>query len=153
MNDFDFLIGTWDSVQRRLRKRLVGSHDWEVFPGRSVGYRMFGGAANVDEITFPTLGRSGMSVRLYDPDTELWSIYWASTTTPGVLGPPVTGRFTGGVGEFFGDDEDEGRPVRVRFRWSDITATTARWEQAFSVDHGVSWEINWIMELSRPAPT
>jgi hypothetical protein len=149
MNDFDWLIGTWDSTQRRLTSRLTGSDDWEEFPAQAVCYRMFGGNANVDEITFPTLGSSGMSVRLYDPDTELWSIYWASTTVPGVLGPPVTGRFTDGVGEFHGDDTDDGRPVRVRFRWSDITASSARWEQAFSVDNGENWEVNWIMEFTR----
>jgi len=149
MNDFDFLIGTWDSTQRRLRERLVGSDDWEVFPAHAVCYRMFDGAANVDEIMFPTLGHSGMSLRLHDPSVDLWSIYWASTTAPGVLGPPVTGRFTDGVGEFFGDDHHDGRPVRVRFRWSDITDASARWEQAFSVDQEKSWEVNWIMEFTR----
>jgi hypothetical protein len=149
MNDFDWLIGTWDSTQRCLRSRLTGSDDWAVFPAHAVCYRMFGGNANVDEIAFPTLGSSGMSVRLYDPDTELWSIYWASTTDPGVLGPPVKGRFTDGVGEFHGDDTHDGRPVRVRYRWLDITGTSARWEQAFSPDKGESWETNWIMEFTR----
>jgi hypothetical protein len=149
VNDFDFLVGTWDSTQRRLRERLAGSDDWDVFPGRSVAYRMFDGAANVDEITFPTLGQAGMSVRLYEPATDRWTIHWASTATPGVLFPPVHGRFTDGVGEFFGDDEHAGRPVRVRFRWSGITATNARWEQAFSSDGGETWETNWIMEFTR----
>ncbi len=149
MNDFDFLVGTWDTEHRRLRERLAGSDDWEEFTGRSVCYRMFGGAANVDEIAFPTLGHSGMSVRLYDPGTDLWTIRWASTTTPGVLGPPVAGRFTDGLGEFFGDDEHGGTPVRVRFRWSDITATSARWAQAFSVDGGETWETNWVMDFTR----
>ncbi|HEX6358547.1 hypothetical protein [Actinophytocola sp.] len=151
MNDFDFLIGSWDSTQRRLRTWLVGSDDWEVFPAHAVCYRMFDGAANVDEVTFPTLGRSGMSVRLFDPAADRWSIYWASTSLPGVLGPPVTGRFVDGVGEFFGDDEHEGRPVRVRYRWSEITDVSARWEQAFSADQGRTWETNWIMELTRRA--
>lgn len=149
MNDFDFLVGTWNSTQRRLRERLADSDDWEVFEARSVCYRMFGGAANVDEITFPALGHSGMSVRLYDPGADLWTIRWATTALPGEVGPPVRGRFTDGTGEFFGDDVHEGRPVRVRYRWSDITATTARWDQAFSVDGGTTWETNWIMEFTR----
>jgi hypothetical protein len=85
VNDFDFLVGTSDSTHRRLRERLVGSDDREEFPGRSVCHRMFGGAANVDEISFPTIGQSGMSIRLFDPATELWSIYWASTTVPGTF--------------------------------------------------------------------
>jgi hypothetical protein len=54
-----------------------------------------------------------------------------------------------GVGEFFGDDIDGGRPVRVRYLWSRITKDAARWEQAFSLDGGRTWETNWVMDLLR----
>jgi len=37
----------------------------------------------------------------------------------------------------------------VVYRWSDITADSCRWEQAFSADGGVSWETNWTMQFSR----
>jgi hypothetical protein len=37
----------------------------------------------------------------------------------------------------------------VLYLWSDITATTARWEQAFSTDGGTTWETNWIAEFCR----
>jgi hypothetical protein len=40
-------------------------------------------------------------------------------------------------------------PVRVRYRWSHITPTSARWEQAFSPDAGKTWETNWMMEFRR----
>jgi hypothetical protein len=53
------------------------------------------------------------------------------------------------VGRFYADDQHEGRPVRCRFIWSDISATTARWEQAFSVDGEQTWETNWIMTSTR----
>ena len=39
--------------------------------------------------------------------------------------------------------------MRVRYVWSEITPSSARWEQAFSVDDGETWETNWIMELAR----
>ena len=42
-------------------------------------------------------------------------------------------------------------PILVRFLWSDITPTTCRWEQAFSVDDSATWEVNWIMESTRVA--
>jgi len=66
-----------------------------------------------------------------------------------VLFPAVSGRFRDGTGLFYGDDSYEGRAVRVRYVWSDITAVSARWEQAFSADDERTWEVNWIMELTR----
>lgn len=150
MTDFDFLTGTWDVLNRRLDAWLCGSENWVEFPGVTTGISLFGGAAHVDEIDFPTLGSRGLTLRLYGPARGEWSLYWAASRD-GLLQPPVTGRFADGVGEFFGDDEYEGKPVRVRFRWSGISATTARWEQAFSVDDGASWETNWIMDMTRRA--
>ncbi|WP_433888757.1 hypothetical protein [Streptomyces sp. CA-111067] len=150
MNDFDFLTGDWDVANRRLLDFLDGDSGWEEFPGTSRASRHFGGAANFDEIDFPTKGTAGLTIRLYDPERELWSLYWASKTT-GTLFPPVTGRFAGGRGEFSGEDSYEGKPVGVRFVWSGITAGAARWEQAFSVDGGSTWLTNWVMDLTRRA--
>ena len=42
-----------------------------------------------------------------------------------------------------------GRPIVVRFTWSSITKTSARWEQDFSPDGGRTWEKNWIMTHTR----
>jgi hypothetical protein len=71
MNDFDFLVGSWDVVNRRLTKRLAGSDEWGQFPATSECVRLFDGAANLDEIRFPTRGFSGLSLRLYDPQQDL----------------------------------------------------------------------------------
>jgi hypothetical protein len=65
------------------------------------------------------------------------------------LDAPMSGRFEDGVGTFFGKDLFEGRPIDVRFIWSEVTSSTCKWEQAFSRDHGASWETNWIMHFSR----
>jgi hypothetical protein len=146
--DFDFLQGTWDSANRRLVKPLTGSDEWEEFRGRSVARPIFGGAGNLDEITFPDKGTAGLTVRLYNPQTELWSLHWVSSRRD-VIDPPVIGRFVDGRGEFLGDDVYEGTPIRVRYIWSDITTTTAHWEQAFSTDGGTTWETNWFMDFTR----
>ena len=148
MGDFDFLVGDWQVANRRLTERLVGSTDWAAFPGTSKAWSLFDGRANVDTIAFRSQGWSGMTVRLFDPRREEWSLYWVSSRD-GVLGRPVVGRFVDGRGEFYGDDTHEGTPVRVRYIWSEITPTSARWEQAFSVDDGQTWEVNWVMELTR----
>ncbi|MEU4834297.1 hypothetical protein [Streptosporangium sp. NPDC023615] len=148
MNDFDFLVGTWDVVNRRRTDALDDTSEWEEFPGVSHASRHFEGGANFDEITFPTKGFGGVTLRLFDVEREQWSLYWSSSLT-GTLYPPVVGRFTGGRGEFYGDDTHEGKEVRTRFVWSDITERSVRWEQAFSVDGGETWVINWIMEFTR----
>lgn len=149
MGDFDFLVGTWDVVNRQLRKRHVGGDDWDEFPGVTVAHRFFDGAGSFDEITFPTKGFSGSTVRIFNADRQEWSIYWMNSRYGQLFLPPVVGRFADGVGRFFADDTDEGRPVRCRFIWSRITATSARWEQAFSTDGERTWETNWTMDCTR----
>ncbi|MER5477726.1 hypothetical protein ABT026_12240 [Streptomyces sp. NPDC002734] len=150
IGDFDFLVGTWDVTNRRLLSPLTGSDEWEEFPATTVCHGIaFAGAANVDEITFPTKGFSGLTLRLFDPVGEQWSLNWANSST-GRLFPPVVGRFDSeGRGEFHGDDHHEGTPVVCRFLWSGVTAVSARWEQAFSADGGRTWETNWTMDFRR----
>ncbi|MGC5022833.1 hypothetical protein [Micromonospora sp. DT47] len=147
--DFDFFLGRWDVASRRLVKRHVGSDEWDEFPGASVAHQFFDGGGSFDEVSFPSRGFSGATVRIFDPVREEWSIYWMNSRRGVLEVPPVVGRFADGVGTFFADDTDEGRPVRCRFVWSGITPTHCRWEQAFSTDGGRSWETNWIMEFTR----
>src|SRR5262249_37261 len=72
---------------------------------------------------------------------------------PAVLGKPVAGHFENDVGRFYADYEQDGKPMRGRFLWSDITRTSARWEQAASSDGGKTWQPNWIFTLTRaPQP-
>jgi hypothetical protein len=48
-------------------------------------------------------------------------------------------------------DTYDGKDIRARFVWSDITADSARWEQAFSVDGERTWITNWIVDFTRSA--
>ncbi|WP_406285315.1 hypothetical protein [Streptomyces sp. NBC_00209] len=149
MNGVDFLTGTWDVANRRLTTQLTpGPATWAEFPATTAGHSLFGGAGNIDEITFPTLGHQGATLRLFDRETELWSLYWSDSRN-GRLFPPVTGRFTGDRGDFHGNDTHEGRPVRVHFVWHRLGPDAARWEQEFSADGGASWQLNWTMDFTR----
>jgi hypothetical protein len=147
MNDFDFLAGHWDVINRRLLKPLSGSDEWEEFPGRSVATRHFGGAASFDEIEFPTKGFSGLTLRVHNPETRQWAIYWASSARGTLDASPMVGAFEDGRGEFYGEETYEGRRVRCRFLWT--VTDGVRWEQAFSDDDGRTWETNWTMDFSR----
>jgi hypothetical protein len=149
VHDYDFLAGEWDVANRRLKVRGVGSNDWDEFPSTSRAQLFMGGVVNVDENNFPSKGWSGMTIRTFDPEANRWSIYWVNSRV-GKLFPPVVGGFAGNRGVFYGQDEDDGKPVDVRFIWTLLGPDKARWEQAFSYNGG-QWETNWVMELKRAA--
>ncbi|HEY1330529.1 MAG TPA: hypothetical protein VGH10_03525 [Actinomycetota bacterium] len=154
MHEFDFYTGVWDVTNRRRKDFLQEScfreeaTEWEEFPAISRASAYFDGAANVDEIEFPTKGMFGLTVRLFDPEREEWALWWVNKRV-GRLTTPVIGRFGEGRGLFYGDDTFEGRPFRVRYTWSDMTDTSAHWEQAFSMDGEKTWITNWTMNSTR----
>jgi hypothetical protein len=149
-HDFDFWMGSWNVRNRRLRRRLAGSDEWDEFEATVVARPLLDGLGNEDEFrTEYGGGFIGMSFRFFDPETKVWSIYWADTRRLGVLDPPVLGGFDGDTGIFEGEDTFEGRPILVRFKWSGVTTPTPRWEQAFSEDAGETWETNWVMDFTR----
>jgi len=111
---------------------------------------VLGGLGNIDELASPAMSYIGLALRLYDEKDRTWSIFWI-TGGDATIEPPVVGHFAGGVGDFLAPDTHQGTPVLVRFRWSGITPTSARWAQAFSTDDGATWETNWTAEFSRPA--
>ena len=149
-NDFDFLMGEWTIAHRRLDRRLAGSTTWIEFPGTASARKILEGLGNIDEIGIPLPGAPyvGVTLRLFNPTSQLWSIQWADSRSPG-LGPPVIGRFDGCRGVFYGDDTVDGRPIRVRFVWTVISPTSCRWEQAFSADAEATFETNWTMAFTR----
>jgi hypothetical protein len=148
MHDFDYFVGGWSTRQRRLKVRGVASSEWEEFPGTLCMTLYLGGLATVDELYMPTRRSAGLTLRTFDAQKRQWSIYWVSSTN-GILDTlPVVGGFQGAHGEFYGEDEDNGRPVKVRFIWDKLDHDHARWQQAFSYDDR-TWETNWVAEFTR----
>jgi hypothetical protein len=148
-HDFDFLAGSWQVRNRRLKERLAGATEWIEFAATNVSRPLLSGLGNEDEYrTDFWPGYVGMAFRFFDPAAARWAIYWADNRR-GVLEPPVHGGFADDRGEFVGDDVFEGKPIRVRFLWTGVRGPSPRWEQAFSADGGRSWETNWIMEFTR----
>ena len=147
-HDFDFLHGSWRISHRYLKDRLAGCHEWQEFSSEMRCWPILGGAGNMDEGEISSRGYHAMTIRLYDPDAKTWALYWL-TSGSGTIEPPVTGRFSDGVGEFLGPDTHAGITVICRYRWSDITPDSVRWEQALSADDGKTWETNWVMSMTR----
>jgi hypothetical protein len=150
--DFDFLVGDWRVHHRRLKP---GSQEWIEFDGRCRNRPLLDGSANLEEheLDVPGSPYRAVGLRAYDAKSGDWSIWWLDGRYPArALDPAVKGRFEHGVGNFYSDYTQDGKTVRGRLRWSDITPTSARWEQASSVDGGKTWAPNWIMEFRREAP-
>ena len=149
-HDFDFFVGDWKTQHRQLRHRLAGDTEWLEFSGTVSMRQILAGLGNIDEgeILSPRGRYTGVTLRLFDPDAGTWSIYWLDSRKP-VIDTPMVGRFEQGVGLFYADEPFEGRPIRVRFIWTPVSANECRWEQAFSADGGTSWETNWTMIHTR----
>jgi len=152
-HDFDFLVGRWHIANRRLRQRHVGSTDWIEFSATHQAWSHLGGLVSVDDNVFHDMGVGGLSFRALDLATQRWHIHWVSSRD-GRVSPPVIGGWNGDVGRFAGDDEDDGRPVRVRFLWERLGPDRARWSQDFALAGADGapdgpWETNWVMEFSR----
>ncbi|MBI3887325.1 MAG: hypothetical protein HY302_16590 [Opitutae bacterium] len=149
-HDFDFLLGAWRIANRRLVKRLAAGTEWETFSATNVARPILGGLGNVDEFRAETWrpGFIGLTLRLFNPATRQWSLYWADNQRA-TLDAPVVGAWHGDTGVFTSREIFNGRPIVVRFTWTRCGPDAARWEQAFSPDAGQTWETNWVMEFTR----
>jgi hypothetical protein len=149
-HDFDFEFGRWRTTVKRLKRPLSGTNEWVTYEGTSDVHSLLGGRANLVELSIggPAGRIEGVSLRLYHPESRQWSLHYASVAN-GELTKPLYGQFEGRRGEFYGEDEYDGRPIQVRFVISEPTPNSARFEQAFSVDGGKTWEVNWIATDTR----
>jgi Protein of unknown function (DUF1579) len=152
LHDFDFLVGNWRVHHRKLKVRLANNHEWVEFEGTLSSQPLMGGYSNVDDLVLNVPGSPyrGVALRSFDTESQQWLIWWLDSRTPvGPLDPPMRGGFKNGMGTFYGDDTLNGKRVRARFIWSDITPTSCHWEQAYSPDGGKTWETNWVQDIRR----
>jgi hypothetical protein len=150
VHDFEYFAGAWTTRQHRLKERGVGSHDWEDFPATLCAAGYLQGLATVDEMWLPTKNVAGLTLRAFDLQKHQWAVHWVSSAT-GQMDRGVFGGFEGSHGEFYGEDLEHGRPVKVRYLWNKIDHDHAHWEQAFSFDDR-TWETNWTAEFTRADP-
>lgn len=150
-HDFDFIEGRWKIHLSKLQNPLTGSKQWVEFAGKSVGRKIWGGRANLDEfeVNSPTGPIEGLTVRLYNPTTHQWRIYWANNKNAAIDPAPQIGEFKNGRGEFYGQDTLNGKLIYVRYVWSNTNTDKPHFEQSFSADGGKTWEVNWITDQTR----
>lgn len=149
-HDFDFMQGSWQVHNRKLISRLNNCTEWTEFPATQELCKILLGMGNRDTFitTFEGKPFEGMTIRLFNPATRLWSIYWADSNRV-TMDPPVAGSFHEGIGHFFTKDTYNGQEIIVRFKWDATNPELPVWSQAFSADKGETWEWNWYMYFNR----
>jgi len=149
-HDFDPLIGSWKYHLKRRLHPLTGSNTWVDLEGTGVCYKIWDGRAQLDTIVVdgPSGHIEGLTLRLYDPESHQWRLYWANSKN-GIVDPPQVGEFKGGHGEFLAQDRINGRVILIRYDWTNTNTNTPHFEQSFSDDAGKTWEVNWITDQTR----
>ena len=154
-HDFDYLLGSWKIHLKKRLHPLTGSNEWIEFDGTVVCRSVWNGLAEVEEFVVDSPEKNifikGLTIRLYNPKTHQWTIYWANSKNGAIDPAPQAGQFTDGRGEFYGQDTLDGRSIYVRFVWTQTTSATPHFEQSYSADGGKTWEVNWITEQTRAA--
>jgi hypothetical protein len=149
-HDFDFELGVWKTHLKRLVHPLSGSTTWAEYDGTTTVRPVWDGRANLVEleVSGPAGHIEGLSLRLYNPHSHQWSLNFSNSSV-GTLSSPTIGEFKNGRGEFFDQEDLDGRSIFVRFIISDITPDSVHFEQSYSSDGGKSWEANWIAADTR----
>ena len=148
--DFDFLVGRWKIHNKKLKTRLNHCQEWTEFEATGECRKILNGFGNIDSFQTEFGGKpfEGAALRLFNPETKLWSIYWADSEAV-VLDVPQIGSFTEKKGRFYATDVWEEKDIIVLFHWDATAESTPVWSQAFSLDNGKTWEWNWYMTFHR----
>jgi hypothetical protein len=148
--DFEPLLGSWNYHLKRRLKPLTGSTQWVDLRGRGQCMPLWHGRAQLD--SFNAEGSTGhiegLTLRLYNPKTHEWRLYWANSKD-GLIVVPQIGQFKAGHGEFYAQDTLDDKSILVKFDWSALTSASPHFEQSFSNDGGKNWEGNWITDQIR----
>lgn len=153
-HDFDFELGHWRIHIRRARSAFTAATAWDGFEGSTVNCRLWDGAAIQKWRADGPAGHiSGLTLRIYNPQSRQWNLYGADRGD-GTLGPAVVGEFRNGEGVFVDQEPMNGRVVLVRSVWSRITANSVHFEAHASNDGGRTWRLIVITDQTRlAAPT
>lgn len=150
-HDFDFEIGKWKTHLKRLANPLSSTADkWVEYEGITTVKEVWNGKANLVELVAdgPAGHFEGLNLRLYNPQSHQWSLNFASVKG-GRMSQPTVGAFKNGIGEFYDQEDFNGKMIFVKFLIIPLTKDSIRFEQSFSDDGGSTWELNWVATDTR----
>src|SRR6185503_19310730 len=121
-HDFDFAAGTFRCHVRRLQKPLTGSTSWFEATSEVRNRKVLDGTAQVEqvELSQPTGLVHALTLRLWNPVTKQWSLNFVNAKRGLLSPPPAVGEFRDGRGEFFDQEEWDGKLILVRETFSEV---------------------------------
>ena len=150
-HDFDFNYGTWRTHIKYLRGSLA-KPAWGTQSGTVTLRNLLKGRAMLEEISVGgSDGFAGLTLYLFDSQSHEWSQIYADSSD-GTFGPPMTGRFSNGRAELFGQGTLGHATVLQRGVWSNVTPGAHRFEIDVSTDAGTSWHPVFVAALTRIGP-
>lgn len=153
--DFDFLYGTWLVHNTRLVQTSGGGEKWITFDASDTYVPLPGGLGNQDVLRADEYkkGFVAMTIRLYDPATGIWKLYYFNNVSShGDAGIPNVGKFHGNVGIFDAPFTYRGKPAIDRYQWTKLDKNgklAPHFEEFASVDHGKTWKRFYFADLIR----
>jgi hypothetical protein len=146
--DFEPLLGRWNYLLKRRSKPLTGSIQWTDIAATGECMPLWRGRAQLDTLAASNGSLEGLTLRLFNPKTREWRLYWANGRD-GLVAAPQIGRFKAAHGEFYAQDTLDGSSILVKFDWSGLDTKSPHFEQSFSNDGGKQWEVNWVTDQTR----
>lgn len=117
--DFDFYVGKWRIHNRRLKSELDNCNEWVEFEATDDCYKILKGygCLNQYRTQFDGIPFDGVTLRLFNPKTKLWSLHWADSSAV-KLDTPLVGSFDEEIGKFYAQYVWNGSPIIEMFRWN-----------------------------------
>lgn len=140
--DFDFLEGKWKVHNRRLNGGA-----WIEFEAELHMRKTLNGFGNIENYFTVIDGKpfEGQAVRLFNPDSKLWTVFWMDTNNLEIDKNPVIGSFENCVGRLYSNNKE----TTLLYQWDATNAKKPKWSQATSEDGGITWNWNWEMVLTK----
>lgn len=148
--DFEFYEGKWEIRNKRLRTLFSNANNWYEFDATEEIEKRLDGLGYVGKYmaVIDSKPFEGLAIHLFDPESKLWSNWWADSFR-GVMDPPVVGSYDKNIGKFYAKDFWNGKEIDLEFHWDVTDRDNPVWKQSFSDDKGKTWETNWYMYYKR----
>lgn len=133
-SQFDFWVGDWDASWQEGQHAVNHiSKRWD-----RVLVEEFNGA--------PASPLEGHSVSVYMPGEKLWKQTWVDNQGAYL---DFTGGFADGKMTLSRSFQKDGKTIRQRMVWYDITPDAFKWNWERSLDDGKTWEAQWKINYTR----